>query len=137
MTGPRRNAAARWLPTPSPTARRLRYTSTPTPTMPSMLPLCSPAAARLVTWSNTTSLPPRMRKKRRAHSLPLISPGHHPSWETNVRVDPLVRSLLGRPVAGPRQEIERFRTTVVGGPEEKDEAGFQPDHPDARGLEAH
>src|SRR5947209_3215225 len=104
MTGPRRNAAARWLPTPSPTARRLRYTSTPTPTMPSMLPLCSPAAGHLVTWSNTTSRRQRMRKNRRAHSLPLISPGHHPPWETSIRVDPLgqgrVRFVEGK-AAGP------------------------------------
>src|SRR5437764_3126055 len=95
MTGSRRNAVARWLPMRGPTARRLRCTSTQTPTMPSMLPLCSPAAARLATWSNTTSLPPGMRKKRPAHSLPLISPGHHPSWETSVRVDPLEHSVEG------------------------------------------
>src|SRR5215467_1690322 len=92
MTGPRRKVAARWLPTPSLTARRLHCTSTQTPTMPSMLPLCSPAAAHLATRSNTTSLRPRMRKKRHAHSSSLISPGHLPARETVVRVDPLAEN---------------------------------------------
>jgi hypothetical protein len=52
-----------------------------------MLPFCSPAAARLVTGSNTTSRRPRTRKKRRANSSPLASAGRLPQRETGVRVD--------------------------------------------------
>src|SRR5438270_4977795 len=49
-----------------------------------------PASALAASGSNTTSRRPRTRKRRRAHSSPLILPRHLLPRETGVRVDPLV-----------------------------------------------
>src|SRR5204863_1949115 len=93
-------AINRYSPKPTPTPSPSRGPPIPTrllrrydAIMPSMLPFCSPAAARLAARSNTTAGGQGRGRKDTRIPSPLISPGHLPPWETGVRVDPLAPAV--------------------------------------------